>query len=118
MIHSATPVLCTDNYPRAKAFYVDILGFDCVEEAGEPVTGFGIFRNGGARIFVEAWIGAEAPHDRWRAYFHTSEFDALMAEIKARGGTLSKAPHVTEYDMREFEIKDPDGNVLAFGADL
>ena len=117
MIHSATPVLRTDNYARAKAFYTDVLGFDCVEEAGEPVTGFGIFRRGAARIFVEAWNGAEAPHDRWRAYFHVTDFEALVSDLAARGAEFSKPPMTTEYNMREFEVTDPDGNVLAFGAD-
>lgn len=114
----ATPVLRTGDYPAARAFYVDVLGFECCEEAGDPVVGFGIFRRGQARVFVEAWSGPEAPYDRWRAYFHVSSVDDLAREIRAAGGTLLKDPYVTEYGMRELEIADPDGNVLGFGADI
>lgn len=117
MIHSVTLILRTDDYQRAKAFYTDVLGFTCVNEAGDPVTGFGIFVRDKARIFVEAWIGAEDKIDRSRAYFHVTDFDALLAEFAAAGVPLAKDPHLTEYNMREFEIADPDGNIIAFGAD-
>ena len=116
-VETATPVFRVSDYPRAKAFWVDILGFSCVEEAGEPVTGFGIFRRDGARVFLTAWDGPEAAYDRWRAYFHVTGFDEVLADIGARGGVLSSDPVLTEYGMREFEITDPDGNVVCFGAD-
>ncbi|MEO0913055.1 MAG: VOC family protein, partial [Pseudomonadota bacterium] len=107
-LHSATPVLRTDDYQRSKAFYVDVLGFRCVEEAGEPVAGFGIFIRDKARVFIEAWIGAEPRHDRWRAYFHVTDLDPLAAEFRAKGGAPSDIVR-TEYDMREVTITDPDG---------
>ncbi len=115
-LHSATPIIRTDNYQKSKAFYTDILGFCCVQEAGEPVTGFGIFIRDNARLFLEAWIGAEPAHGRWRAYFHVTDFEDHLAEIGTNGGTPSD-PVLTEYNMREFTIADPDGNVLCFGAD-
>lgn len=117
MMQSITPVLRVSDYARAKEYYVGILGFDCVEEAGDPVVGFGIFRRDRARIFLTAWDGAEAPYDGWRAYIHVTNLSAMATGIVAAGGRLSKAPHLTEYGMEEFEVTDPDGNVIAFGAD-
>ncbi|MEO1020194.1 MAG: VOC family protein [Pseudomonadota bacterium] len=116
MLASATPVLRSGDYQRAKAFYTDILGFRCAEEAGEP-AGFGIFIRDKARVFIEAYQGPEASYHRWRAYFHVTDLDTLAAEIRAKGGKLSSEPKLTVYDMYEFEIIDPDGNVLCFGAD-
>lgn len=116
-IETATPVLRVSDYQRAKAFWTEILGFDCVEEAGEPAPGFGIFRQGGARVFLEAWQGPEAPYHRWRAYFHVDGLEDYFAGITARGGTPSHPLTTTEYGMREFEITDPDGNVVCFGTD-
>lgn len=117
MIASATPVLRVSDYARAKTFYTDILGFNCVEEAGEPVTGFGIFKRDSARVFLIAWDGPEASYNRWRVYFHVDDLEAEAEKIRQNGGSLTREPATTEYGMREFEIADPDGNVLAFGAD-
>ena len=116
MIESATPVLRSGDYPRAKAYYTDVLGFRCVEEGGDP-AGFGIFIRDKARIFVEAWQGADAPYHRWRAYFHVADVDAMAAEFTQQGAKFSHEITVTEYGMREFEVTDPDGNVLCFGMD-
>ena len=115
-IESATPVFRVSDYPNAKAFWQGILGFECVQEAGDPVVGFGIYRRDKARIFLIAWDGPEAEYNRWRAYFHVTDFDALAAEIAAKA-KLTSEPTLTEYNMREFEIADPDGNVVCFGAD-
>ncbi|MHA3978884.1 glyoxalase superfamily protein [Halovulum sp. GXIMD14794] len=115
-LESATPVLRSGNYARARAFYIDVLGFRLAEEAGEP-PGFGIFIRDGARIFIEAYQGPEAPYDRWRAYFHVTGLDALAEEFQRNGAQLLRQITHTVYDMREFEIADPDGNVLCFGAD-
>lgn len=116
MIESATPVFRVSDYQRAKAFWTGILGFQCVQEAGDPVVGFGIFTRDKARIFLIAWDGPEAEYSRWRAYFHVTDFDDLHEEVSAKA-QITKDPNVTEYNMREFEIADPDGNVVCFGAD-
>jgi catechol 2,3-dioxygenase-like lactoylglutathione lyase family enzyme len=114
---NATPVLRVSDYQRAKSFYMDILGFDTVvNEAGDPVTGFGIFRAGAAQIFLHSWDGPEADWDGWRGYFYAPDLDALVTRLKETG-TPFKGPEVTFYDMREVEVTDPDGNVLCFGQD-
>lgn len=115
-LETATPVFRVADYPRAKAFWTDKLGFSCMEEAGEPVTGFGIFRRDRVRIFLVAWDGPEAAYSNWRAYFHVTDFDALTQELQA-AEVLSAGPTLTEYGMREVEVTDPDGNVVCFGAD-
>ena len=116
MIRSATPVFRTADYPKAHTFYTDVLGFTCTEEGGEPAK-FGIFKREGAVIFVNGHNGTDAPYDHWRAYFHVDNVEALSREIRDAGGVLSKDISTTVYDMLEFEITDPDGNVLCFGAD-
>ena len=116
MIRSATPVVRTGNYPKAHAFYTKALGFTCTEEGGEPAK-FGIFQRDGAVIFVNGHNGADPPYDHWRAYFHVEDVVALSREFRNAGGTLSKDIRTTVYAMQEFEVTDPDGNVLCFGAD-
>jgi len=115
-IRSATPVFRVSDYQRAKRFWTGALGFTCVQEAGDPVTGFGIYERDDARVFLMAWDGAEAAYTRWRAYFHVTAFDQVLADVRA-ATELSSEPVLTEYGMREFEVTDPDGNVVCFGVD-
>ena len=116
MIRSATPVVRTGDYPRAHAFYTGILGFTCTEEGGAPAK-FGIFQRDKAVIYVNGHNGADAAYDHWRAHFHVDDLEAMAAEFAAKGLAPSRDIWTTVYDMREFEVTDPDGNVLCFGAD-
>lgn len=113
---SSIPVLRVGDYPRARAFWCDVLGFAIAEEAGDPVTGFGIFRRDAACVFLTSWDGPEASYDRWRAYFHTDDLDALISDLQGKSAEF-KGPALTEYGMREVEVTDPDGNVVCFGMD-
>ena len=113
---SSVPVLRVSDYPRARAFWRDVLGFTVVSEAGDPVTGFGIYRRDRAQVFLEAWQGPEAPYHRWRAYFHTDDLDGIKAALDG-AGAAHRGPMRTEYGMREIEVADPDGNVVCFGQD-
>ncbi|MEM6462303.1 MAG: glyoxalase superfamily protein [Pseudomonadota bacterium] len=117
MIRSATPVVRTGDYVKANAFYTNVLGFTCTEEGGEPPK-FGIFKREGAVIFVNGHNGADVEYDHWRAYFHVDDIENLSKEFRDAGGVLKKDIFTTVYGMREFEVTDPDGNVLCFGADV
>lgn len=115
---SATPVLRSGDYPRSRDFYVGKLGFVIVEEGGDPPR-FGIFDRDGATLFVDAWHGAPVPAPEiWDAYIHVEGLDALVKAWRASGITLSREPTDTVYGMREFEVTDPDGNVICFGESL
>ena len=115
-LETSVPVLRVSDYPAARAFWHGKLGFAVFEEAGEPVVGFGILKRDAARVFLTAWDGPEAPYAKWRAYFHTSDLDGLIAEWSASGVEI-KGPTHTFYGMREIEVSDPDGNCLCFGQD-
>ncbi|MGX9357370.1 VOC family protein [Roseobacteraceae bacterium S113] len=112
---SAIPVLRVDDYPASRAFWAEAMGFDCVEEGGDPAR-FGIFRRDAATVFVDSWHGADpAPAPNWRAYFHVPDVDALAADL---GALVLEGPNDTVYGMREIVVCDPAGNRLAFGQDI
>lgn len=114
-LNSAIPVLRVGDYPRARAFYAETLGFRVVEEGGTPPR-FGIFHNGAAEIFLDGWHGADPPREAgWRAYFHVGDVAALAETLAARGVTLMRGPETMPYGLREIDIADPDGNCLCFG---
>ena len=113
---SSIPVLRVADYQEARAFWTNVLGFEIMEEAGEPLTGFGIYRRDKAQVFLTAWDGPEAPYERWRAYFHTDDLGGLKDQLDGKGATY-RGPTTTPYGMSEIEITDPSGNTVCFGAD-
>ena len=114
----ATPVLKSADYPRSRDYYVERLGFKVAEEGGTPPR-FGIFKRGGSVIFVDAWQGAPPPSPGgWDAYLHVANLDAVFSEYRAAGADIQREIEETVYGMREFEIRDPDGNVICFGEDM
>ena len=116
MLETSIPVLRTGDYPRAHEFYTRIMGFECVEEGGDPAR-FGIFKRDRATVFVDGWNGVDAPYKHWRAYFHVADLDAAEADFRTKGANITREIENTVYGMREFEVTDPDGNVLCFGMD-
>lgn len=113
----ATPVLMCSDYEASRAFYVGLLGFTVLEEGGNPPR-FAILKRGGSMLFINAWHGARPPApEAWDAYFHIRGLERLHADYRAAGVPISRAPHTTVYGMREFEVTDPDGNLLCFGED-
>jgi catechol 2,3-dioxygenase-like lactoylglutathione lyase family enzyme len=116
-LNSSIPVLRVADYPRAKIFWTETMGFRLGEEGGDPPR-FGIFHRDDATVFVDAWHGAdEKPSPGWRAYLHTDDVDALAAALAERGHP-SEGPRDTVYQMRELVVADPDGNRICFGQDL
>ncbi|MEM8975322.1 MAG: glyoxalase superfamily protein [Pseudomonadota bacterium] len=114
----SNPVLAAADYERARAFYRDQLGYVVVEEGGDPPR-FGIFRRDKSQLFVDSWNGHREPvPGLWCAYVHAVSLDELASEFESKGVRLTKPITDTVYGMREFEVTDPDGNVVCFGEDL
>ena len=114
----STPVLAAADYERARDFYCDVLGCTIVEEGGDPPL-FGIFERDNCTFFVNAWHGARAPKPEvWSAYVHLAGVEQFAAELRGKGVPLTREVSDTPYGMREFEVTDPDGNVLCFGQDI
>nr|WP_253913428.1 VOC family protein [Pseudoruegeria sp. HB172150] len=114
---SSIPVLRSADYPAARAFWVEVMGFAVGEEGGDPVR-FGIFHKDQAVVFVDAWHGADQVRSpAWRAYFHCDDVDALAGAVRGRGYSVD-GPRDAVYGMREVSLRDPDGNLLCFGQEI
>jgi uncharacterized glyoxalase superfamily protein PhnB len=55
---------------------------------------------------------------RWDVYFWVEDADQLFAEFKAKGADIVCEPSDKPYGIREFQIQDIDGHLLAFGQKL
>jgi uncharacterized glyoxalase superfamily protein PhnB len=49
------------------------------------------------------------------AYVVTDEPDKLCERARAAGATIVKEPFDTDYGSRDFTVRDPEGNLWAFG---
>lgn len=116
-LESAVPVFRSRDYERSKHFYADLLQFEVMEEGGDPPR-FGIFKNGRAVIFVNSW-DSPPPEGKtgWDAYLHVRDLDALHRTFSDCSELEPGQVRDTVYGMREFELRDPDGNILCFGED-
>jgi len=51
-------------------------------------------------------------------YIYCDEVDNYYQEITARGAATDAPPKDYSYGMRDFLTRDPDGNMLTFGAEV
>jgi catechol 2,3-dioxygenase-like lactoylglutathione lyase family enzyme len=122
MIRQIAPVFFTTDIPRTLAYYQDKLGFHCRGTWQDPPVYAIIARDHHAIHFRCAAPPAPNP-DKYRdelldAYIFIEDADALYAEFAARNVDFARTPANMPWHCREFVVKDCDGRLLAFGANL
>jgi catechol 2,3-dioxygenase-like lactoylglutathione lyase family enzyme len=113
-LHQLLPVLRVSSREAARAFYVEVLGFewDWSNEEGAGGRDFYAQISRGElqmHLTTEPLRNGHAVAD---VYFRMKGIDALRDEIARKTGT--PVIHATFYDARELAIEDPFGNVLRF----
>lgn len=107
---NSAPILRVEDMQRSLHFYVGQLGFKNAPWGGDDFTsvnrdraGIYLCRGDQGRGGAWVWIGVE---------------DARMLhdELKARGVVI-RAPLANHSWALEFQVEDPDGNVLRFGSE-
>ena len=122
-IRSVAPVFLVADVVRAAAYYSDALGFRIPRMWGDPPH-FCIPWRDGQEVMLNQVGDAGLVHPnaaqdgRFDAYFWVNDADALFEELKGRGADIVCAPEDQPYQMREFQVRDPDGHLLAFGHDI
>ena len=111
------PAFRVKNVRAAIAFYEKKLGFK--REFHWPRKGkttyAGVSRDG-VDIHLSAY--EQGPSTGSHAMIFMSGVDAYYAECKRRKVEIYAEIGDREYGMRDFGIKDPDGNFIAFGQGL
>lgn len=111
------PVLQVADVNRSVAFYTDMLGFISHGTWGDGPD-FCIVQRGTVTIALDRTreTGAKVPiNQNWAAYVYVDDADALHAEFSARGVDIARGLCNAEYGLRDFDIRDPDGHLIAFG---
>jgi uncharacterized glyoxalase superfamily protein PhnB len=122
MIRQIAPQFFTTDLTATLAYYRDKLGFDCLGTWSDPPV-YAIVARDDHRIHFRLAEPPPGNPDKYAdelldAYLFIDDADALYAEYAARGVEFTRELGDTPWRSREFVVKDCDGRLLAFGADL
>jgi uncharacterized glyoxalase superfamily protein PhnB len=122
MVRQIVPVFFTLNIPATLVYYQEKLGFECLGTWQDPPEYAIVARDQQAIHFRCAAPPTPNP-DKYAdelldAYLFIEDTDALHAEYAARGVEFARELGNTPWQCREFVVKDCDGRLLAFGANL
>ena len=107
---NSQPILRVEDMKTAVAFYVDKLGFQNASWGTEDFTSVtrdraGIYLCRGGQGRGGAWVG-----------LGVEDANRLHDELVARGVAI-RMPLTNFNWALEFQVEDPDGNVLRFGSE-
>jgi uncharacterized glyoxalase superfamily protein PhnB len=122
MIRQIAPVFFTLDIPATVAYYEQKLGFRCSGKWQEPPVYAIVARDERAihfRCAAGPVVGGEKyDEELLDAYLFVEDVDALYAEYAGRGVEFVRGLGNMPWGCREFVVKDCDGRLLAFGANL
>lgn len=103
------PVLASLDIGESADFYERQLGF-----AAERDDGYLIVRRDGMELHF--WLAQDRTHpEHTSCYIRGGQVPALYAEFRDRGVPNLSDFAVRPWNMKEFHIRDPHGNLLRFG---
>jgi catechol 2,3-dioxygenase-like lactoylglutathione lyase family enzyme len=122
MIRQIAPVFFTTDIAATVAYYKDKLGFECLGTWQDPPVYAIVVRDQHA-IHFRCAAPPTANPDKYAdelldAYLFVEDADALCAEYAAKGLEFTRGLANMPWHSREFVVKDCDGRLLAFGANL
>ena len=122
MIRQIAPLFFALDIPATLAYYESKLGFKCV----------GTWQD--SPVYATVARDQQVIHFRWAApptanpekyseelldaYVFVEDADALYAEYAARGVEFARGLGNMPWNSREFVVKDCDGRLIVFGANL
>ena len=122
MVRQIAPQFFAIDIPATLAYYKDKLGFECLGTWQDPPV-YAIVERDRNKINFRCAEPPTANPDKYAdelldAYINVEDADALYAEYAGRGVEFTRGLGDTPWDTREFVVKDCDGRLLAFGADV
>ncbi len=113
------PVFQVANLEAALKFYSEILGFTEDFRFGNYAgLKFGAISLHLSEQTSDGRSEYKKPLGSGIAYLFCDEVDAYYDQIKSKGAPTKYPPQDFPYGMREFMTVDPDGNHVAFGAEI
>ena len=113
-LRDAATLFVVQDVLRSVEHYRDVLGFRVEFTYGEPAFYAGVERDNVA-IHLQATSETKRKPGQGALNVFVTGVDALYQELKARGAGTTEEPADRPYGMRDFDIRDLDGNQLCFG---
>ena len=122
MIRQIAPVFFTRDLSSTLAFYEEKLGFKCLGKWQDPPV-YAIVARDQHGIHFRCAEPPPANPDKYSeelldAYLFVEDADALYAEFADCGVEFVRGVENMPWGCREFVVKDCDGRLLAFGANV
>jgi uncharacterized glyoxalase superfamily protein PhnB len=122
MVRQIIPLFFTMDIPATLAYYKEKLGFECMGTWLDPPV-YAIVARDEQVIHFRCAEPPTANPNKYRdelldAYLSVEDADALYAEYAAQGVDFTRGLANMPWQSREFVVKDCDGRLLAFGANL
>lgn len=102
---------------RSIAFYTGALGFQLDFRFGEPTTYAGLSL-GPVCLHISAFYPYKDNTGHGNLYISFDEVDSLYQQLAAAGVDFYCPIDDRDYGMRDFSVRDPDGNQIGIGAEL
>jgi catechol 2,3-dioxygenase-like lactoylglutathione lyase family enzyme len=115
-LRAATPMIHVSDL-RATAAWYETIGFTLVETYGDGGDGlsFAILSAGSTRLMLnQGGRPSTAERREVDLYVDTEHVDQLFASLRDRVPVVAELDD-TDYGMREFIIRDPNGFWITFG---
>jgi hypothetical protein len=122
MLRQIAPVFFTMDLPATLAYYRDKLGFECLGTWLDPPV-YAIVARDKQTIHFRCADPPKSNPDKYAdelldAYLFVENADSLYAEYADKGLEFIRGLGNMPWHSREFVVKDCDGRLLAFGANL
>jgi uncharacterized glyoxalase superfamily protein PhnB len=122
MIRQIAPQFFTTNIPDSVAYYKEKLGFECLGTWQDPPV-YAIVARDWQKIHFRCAAPPTPNPNKYAdelldAYLNVEDADALYAEYAGNGVEFTRRLANMPWRSREFVVKDCDGRLLAFGANL
>lgn len=112
----SSPIFPVEDPLKTAEYYRDILGFDINFKWDDPPTYIVLNREDAVGIHLVKRDDNYTPSKEHPAlYIFVHDIDALYEEYQKSGANITNQIATRDYGMRDFDVTDPNGFILAFG---
>lgn len=112
--HAAT-IFPVQDMEKSVQFYTRQLDFDLTFSWGDPVN-YAVLKRGGVSIHLTSRLDDGKPSkDHCALYIFVSDVQQIFQDCTKHNVTIINNPKLRDYNMTDFDIKDPDGYIITFG---